>query len=95
MEADTPEKLAHLKTLEQLVVTKRRRDGKTFYFYADAIKDKSLYVGRLENYRRYEGWDVHQNTAEMRHQDAVNETVDLHMMATEAWGVWGPYGAWW
>jgi len=91
-EADTPEKLAHLKTLPQLEVTSRHRDGKLFFFYADSIYSKTLYVGREANYQKYEGIDIHQNTAELHHQDAVNEAVDLNMLATDSWGVWGPWG---
>lgn len=95
LEADTPAKLKHLHTLPQLTVTKRYRDGKLFYFYADALVSKTLYVGRLANFQRYEGIDIHQNTADLHHREAVNEAVNLNMMATEAWGAWGPYGMWW
>ncbi len=95
LEADTPEKLAHLKKLPQLTVTKRYRNGELFYFYADALVSKNLYVGKLDNYLQYEGLSVNQNRAELNHQTAVNEAVDLNMMATEAWSAWGPYGAWW
>ncbi len=95
LEADTPEKLAHLKDLEQLVVTKRYRDGELFYFYADAILSKTLYVGRVENYLRYSGIDANMNRAEQNHQSAVNDAVDLRMMAGGAWGAWGPYRSWW
>lgn len=93
LEADTPERLAHLKTLPQLVVTSRKRDGNLFYFYADSIYSKTLYVGREANYQKYEGLDIHQNTAELHHQEAVNEVVDLNMIASGSWGVWGPW--WW
>lgn len=95
LEADTPEKLAHLKTLEQLVVTKRYRDGELFYFYADSIVSKSLYVGKLDNYLRYTGISVNQNRAEVNHQAAVNDAVDLRMATSGAWGAWGPYRSWW
>ncbi len=95
LEADTPEKLAHLKALPQLVVTKRYREGELFYFYADGIASKSLYVGRVDNYLRYSGLDANMNRAEQNHQSAVNEAVDLRMVAGGAWGAWGPYRSWW
>ncbi|MCF6313177.1 MAG: hypothetical protein L3J39_12070 [Verrucomicrobiales bacterium] len=95
MEADTPEKLAHLKKLKQLVLTKRYRDGKLFYYYADAVASNTLYVGRLNNFQKYQGLDLHQNTADLHHQEAVNEAVNLNMWATESWSAWGPYGGWW
>ncbi len=95
LEADTPEKLAHLKTLDQLEVNRAQRGGKTFYYYADAINSKSLYVGKVVNYQRYVGTDVHGNTAQSHHDEAVNEAVDLNMMATESWNAWGPWMGWW
>lgn len=95
LEADTPEKLDHLKTLPQLVVTKRYRDGELFYFYADSIASKRLYVGKLDNYLRYSGGSSNMNRAEQNHQAAVNEAVDLRMVAGSAWGAWGPYRSWW
>jgi len=93
LEADTPEKLTHLKTLPQLEVTSRKRDGKLFFFYADSIYSKTLYVGREANFQKYEGLDIHENTAEEHHQEAVNEAIDLNMAATDSWGIWGPW--WW
>lgn len=95
LEAKTPEQLAHLKTLEQWEVTKAQRNGKIFYYYADAIHSKSLYVGKEKNFQRYQGIDVHGNTAELHHDEAVNELVDLNMMATESWDAWGPWAGWW
>lgn len=95
LEADTPEKLARLKALAQWEVTRATRNGQVFYYYADAIDSKSLYVGKLENYQRYRGIDIHGNKAETHHNEAVNEVVDLRMMAADSWAVWGPWAGWW
>jgi hypothetical protein len=51
--ADTPEKLAHLKTLAQWTVTPQVRDGNIHYAYADATYCECLYVGTAQAYHRY------------------------------------------
>ena len=98
LEADTPEKLTHLKSLEQLELNSLHRDGKLYYYYADAIYSKTFYIGKEANYQKYEGISSPENVAELHHDQAVNEAVNLNMAATEnwaAWGAWGPWGAWW
>ncbi|NOY00385.1 MAG: hypothetical protein GXP30_11710 [Verrucomicrobia bacterium] len=95
LKADTPEKLAHLKALEQLVVTKRYRNGELFYFYADSIVSKSLYVGRVENYLKYSGINANINRAEQNDQSAMNETADMRMVG-DSLGPWEPWaGEFW
>jgi hypothetical protein len=81
--ADTPEKLAHLKTLTQLKVVPHDRNGKMYYVYADAADCQCLYAGNQEAYQRYENLTVKQNIAEM------NEAASMD------WGMWGPWEPGW
>ena len=81
--ADTPERLAHLKTLTQLKVVPHDRNGKVYYVYADAADCQCLYAGNQEAYQRYENLAVKQNIAQM------NEAASMD------WGMWGPWGPGW
>ena len=81
--ADTPEKLAHLKTLTQLKVVPHDRNGKVFYVYADAVNCKCVYAGDAKAYQRYENLAVKQNIAQM------NEDASMD------WGMWGWGGMGW
>jgi len=81
--ADTPAKLAHLKTLTQLKVVPHDRNGKMYYVYADAAYCQCLYAGNQEAYQRYENLIVTQNIAQM------NEAASMD------WGMWGPWGPGW
>jgi len=51
--ADTPEKLAHLKTLPQHKFVRHQRNGKVSYLYADADPCKCIYTGDKKAYQRY------------------------------------------
>lgn len=43
--ADTPEKMAHLKTLTQYKIVAHQKDGKAYYIYADATNCQCFYWG--------------------------------------------------
>jgi len=81
--ADTPAKLAHLKTLTQRKLVSHERDGKVYFVYADAANCKCLYAGNQENYQRYQSLSVKKNIAEM------NEAAPMD------WGLWGPWNQGW
>lgn len=81
--ADSPEKLAHLKTLTQRKVVPHDKDGKPAYIYADAEFCMCLYAGGEAAYDRYEKMVVRQNIAEM------NEAASMD------WGMWGPWNGGW
>jgi hypothetical protein len=81
--ADTPERLAHLKTLTQLKVVPHDRNGKLYYVYADAAGCQCLYAGNPADYQRYENLAVKQNIAQM------NEAASMD------WGMWGPWEPGW
>jgi hypothetical protein len=54
--ADTPAKLAHLKTLpERRLVGRTSKDGKKYYVYADPDGCKCLYMGNPTQYQSYQG----------------------------------------
>lgn len=80
--ADTPEKVAHLKTLTQRKVVPHDKDGKNVYIFADAEYCKCIYAGNQENNQRYQSLLVKQNIAEM------NEDASMD------WGMWGPGWGW-
>jgi hypothetical protein len=50
--ADTPEKLAQLKSLPPDTLVRRTHDGKPRYVYADPTSCKCLYVGGDAEYER-------------------------------------------
>ena len=79
--ADTPEKLAHLKTLTQRVVVPHERNGKTYFVYADALYCKCMYIGKKEDYERYKKMVVKRNIADTTLE---NESTN--------WGQWGLWG---
>ena len=81
--ADTPERLAHLKTLVQLKVVPHERNGKMYYIYADAAYCQCLYAGNQEAYQRYENLAVKQNIAQM------------NQAASMDWGMWVPWEPGW
>jgi hypothetical protein len=54
MPADTPGKLAQIRTLPQRQVVPYQKNGADYYLYADAALCKCLYEGTQEAYRRYQ-----------------------------------------
>jgi membrane-bound lytic murein transglycosylase len=81
-QADTPEKLEHLKTLTQRKVVPQDRNGTTYYIYADAEFCKCLYAGNEEAYQKFRNLSEKQNIAEMNENAAMD------------WGMWGPWPGW-
>lgn len=87
--ADTPQKLANLKTLTQSKLVPHDKDGKVFYVYADAEFCKCLYVGSEKSYQQYQKMRVERNIAQMNEDAAMdNENAAMN------WGMWGPWGPW-
>lgn len=85
--ADTPERLAHLKTLTQLQLVPHDRDGQVNYVFADAEGCKCLYVGNESEYDAYQKLAVQQRIADEK-REAAAENMDAAM----DWGMWGPWG---
>ena len=82
--ADTPEKLAHLRTLtpaRRLVV--HRRDGQLSYVYADPAVCKCLYVGSPAQYERV-------REKRLANEELVAEQEGLNDNAV-IWAIWAPW----
>ena len=52
--ADSPQKMAHLKTLPQRQLVARTHQGQKYYVFADAEGCKCLYVGRDQQYQSFQ-----------------------------------------
>lgn len=89
--ADTPEKLAHIKSMKQNQVISHRKKGKNYFAYADA-DSKSLYMGTEANYRKYENLSIPENNAEKLHDEAVTSAYQMNQDAANDWGAWGGWG---
>ncbi len=61
MAADTPQKLAHLKSLPQHKFIPHERDGRKYILYADAAYCECLYVGNETTLQHYRMLDIQQN----------------------------------
>lgn len=87
--ADTPEKLAHLKTLTQHKLVPHDKDGQVVYVYADATTCQCLYVGSEEAYQSYQRLALQKKIA-----DDQRMAAEMNEDAAMNWGMWGP-GPWW
>ncbi len=87
--ADTPEKLAHLKTLTQRRLVPHQHGGNIYYVYADATSCQCIYVGNEKAYGRYQKLALQKKIAdEQRMAAEMNENASMN------WGLWGPWGPW-
>ena len=86
--ADTPEKMAHLKTLTQQKIVTHEKDGKNYYVYADATTCQCLYIGQDDDYQRFQQLQIQKNIIQDQKM-----TAEMNENATMNWGIWGPgYG---
>lgn len=86
--ADTPEKFAHLKSMQQRKLLTHVQNGSVFYAYADARFCQCLYMGSEKNYQDYERLRIEQNIAEM------NQNIEMNQEAAMSWGPWGGWNGW-
>ena len=77
--ADTPAKMAHLKTLTQHKIVPHQKDGVVYYIYADAATCQCFYWGWDQSYQNFMQLQVQQNivdeermTAEMNEEEYMN-----------------------
>lgn len=82
--ANTPEKMAHLKTLTQQKIVTHEKDGTNYYVYADATTCKCVYIGEDANYQSFQQLQVQKNIAQEQ-QMAAEMNQDNAMN----WGLWG------
>lgn len=87
--ANTPEKMAQLKTLTPLTIMPKEKDGNAFFVVADPYACKCLYVGDQKAYDSYQKLSLKQEYAE----DNL-EAAEMNEDAAMDWGMWGPWGAW-
>jgi hypothetical protein len=83
--ADTPERLAHLKTLTPLKLVRHDRDGTPHYVYADPDGCQCVYVGNEAAYQQY------RKLAQASQEAAVQELADGGSRDAMRWGVWDPF----
>jgi hypothetical protein len=87
--ANTPEKLAQLKTLKPLKVMPKQQGGKPFFVVADPYQCVCLYVGNEKAYDAYQKLSLQKQFADDRLEAAeINEDTAMD------WGMWGPWGGW-
>lgn len=85
--ADTPDKMAHLKTLTQLKLVPHNDGDQTRFIYADAKYCKCLFAGDQADYQRYQQFALQKSLADEQRQAAMmNEDAAMN------WGMWGPWG---
>jgi hypothetical protein len=83
--ATTPQQQHHLQTLPPYKVTMARRNGKTYYVYADPAHNH-IYVGTQFQYYRYRDLRLEKNLAQENLQ-----TSELNAETAMGWDVWGPW----
>jgi hypothetical protein len=79
--ADTPEKLANLKTMPPRQLVSQVKDGNFVYSYADPDYCQCLYVGGPKEYSAYQHLAVEKEIAQEEREAAMD------------WDMWGPW--WW
>ena len=79
--ADTPEKLANLRTMPPRKLVSQAKDGNFVYTYADPDYCQCLYVGGPQEYSAYQRLAVEKEIAQERREAAMD------------WDMWGPW--WW
>ena len=85
--ADTPEKLAHLKTLPQKKMVSHQHKEDIRYIYADATLCKCMYVGDRDAYQSYKHILLEKEVKGHEHADGGApgyEQMD--------WDLWGDFG---
>jgi hypothetical protein len=84
--ADTPEKLAHLKTLPQRKIVPHVQKGNPRYSYADAEGCKCLYLGDRDAFQSFQHILLEKDVAEHEYVAGGNvEYVEID------WDMWGDF----
>jgi hypothetical protein len=81
--ADSPHRLAAMKTLPPNKFVTRVRNGQLVYQYADPLVCRCVYFGTQQN------WDAYRQ--EVFAQQLANEAQMTAIMNQDAWD-WGPWG---
>jgi len=83
--ADTPQKLAHLNTLQPFKLVQRNKDSQSVYTYADPEYCKCLYAGGSKEYQEFQ-------RLKAQKQEAAQDLVAAEDSPVN-WGMWGT--PWW
>jgi hypothetical protein len=81
--ADSPQRIAALKSLPPNKFVTRVKNGRPIYQYADPLVCKCIYFGTQQN------WDAYRQ--EVFQQRLANEAQMTAIMNEESWD-WGPWG---
>ncbi len=81
--ADTPEKLAQLKKLDQRKIVRHEQGDNILYIYADAENCKCAYAGNEEAYKKYQKLALEKQLAIEDQRDAVRD-----QQRQMDWGDW-------
>jgi hypothetical protein len=81
--ADSPHRIAAMKSLPPNKFVTRVRNGQPVYQYADPLVCRCVYFGTQQN------WDAYRQ--EMFQQQLANEAQMTAIMDQESWD-WGPWG---
>ena len=84
--ADTPEKLAHLKTLPQRKIVSHIHKGIPRYFYADADGCKCLYLGDRDAFQSFQHISLEKEVAAHEYVAGGN-----FVYVEVDWNVWGDF----
>ena len=88
--ADTPERLAHVKSLPQRKLFPTEKDGSTVFIYADATQCQCIYAGSEQDYQEYQRISLRQRDV----NEASMAASNLSMAEEDApldWGLWGDW----
>jgi hypothetical protein len=83
--AMTPQQQQHLMTLQPYKVTAVRRNGKTYYVYADPAHNQT-HVGNQFAYDKYRDLRLEKDLAQENLQN-----TELSDWSSPGWEVWGPW----
>ena len=84
--ADTPAKMAHLKTLTQNKIVPHQKDGMVYYIYADAANCQCFFWGQDQSYQNFMLLQQQQNIA-----DEDRMTAEMNQEEYMDWNTMG-YG---
>ncbi|MBU1274363.1 MAG: hypothetical protein KJ720_03230 [Proteobacteria bacterium] len=88
IEANTPARMAHLKSMPQQRILHLVRGGKDYYLWADATDCQCLWVGTYQDYQRFKklAWDLYNQGG----QNRLNY-MDGWSSGPVNWDMWGPW----
>jgi len=84
--ADTPEKLAHLRTLTPRQLVPHRQADQLYYVYADPEVCRCLYAGTQTQYQTYQ-----QLALQKQRADEALMAAQANLDASMDWEMWGPW----